>query len=91
MRNMTWRYYVYEEPPSPAGDICYTIHPVYKDDDGALSTSVDRIYPVGDTIKELRADLMRMVAACDAGVITKEQNEELILMKVEGKSDVNTN
>lgn len=65
----TWNYRVLKHTPEK-GHTYYAIHEVYYADDGATNGHTENaVWPVGETIEELRADINRMLLALDRPVI----------------------
>ena len=72
----TWEYRVVERVASrPHIDdaMWHEIIEVYYDDDGKLDATSDKIYPVGDTVDDLRKDLELMLTAISKPVISHEE------------------
>ncbi len=71
---MTWEYRVLHRtygPKDNEGD-SYTIIEVYYDDNDEIVSWSDKMYPYGDTVQELIADLDLMQKAARKGHINEE-------------------
>ena len=72
----SWEYRVVEKVSSrPHMDdaIWYEIIEVYYDDEGKIDGTSDAVYPVGDSVEDLRKDLELMLRATNKPVISHEQ------------------
>jgi len=65
----TWNYRVIKHQPEK-GHVYYAVHEVYYNDDKSMNGHTENaIWPVGETIEELRSDINRMLLALDRPVI----------------------
>ena len=66
----TWNYRVIKHQPEKGHVVLYAVHEVYYNDDGSTNGHTENaIWPVGETIEELRSDINRMLLALDRPVI----------------------
>lgn len=77
-RITTWQYRVVEHTGED-GFVHHDIREVYRKG-GKLSWTTDSKPPVGDTLKELKADLNMMLKACDLPVL-EERGDTLVEVK----------
>ena len=64
----TFRYVVMRRPRGDGDGNFYAIYERHVDDIGFVGYTADPMEPMGDSPEELRADLMKMIAALDGKI-----------------------
>lgn len=66
----------------------YSIREVhYDEDDNIIGWTVDAMDPFGNTLEELKADIQRMLAACDRPILDEAELEKEIAARQEDLPD----
>ncbi|MCA1782025.1 MAG: hypothetical protein LC679_07580 [Intrasporangiaceae bacterium] len=73
---MNWNHRVMRKTHD-TGEVAYSIREVFYESDGEdagkiIGWTADAMDPHGETLDELRADLARMLAACDRAVLDED-------------------
>lgn len=56
---------------------CFQIHEVYYVDDKPTSCTIDAVSPCGETLGDLKAELKRMLLACDVPTLSLKDFQPL--------------
>jgi hypothetical protein len=65
----TWNYRVFKNT-SETDHVYYAVHEVYYSDDGTMNGRTESaVWPTGQTVEELRSDIMRMLKALEQPVM----------------------
>ena len=70
---MYWNHRVVKHVDTQYDETTYLIHEVYYEgDDEIVAKTQDGVAPMGDTLEELRNELMNMLAACEKEILDND-------------------